>query len=629
MSRLDFSRQLNNATHIGVQEHVSTDNDHADILASLRAVSGLNEDFLDDGVFGGCRENDQQSSSSSSLIGPDDSDPTDLSDPFFDRPSLLQVHQHQPLFMVNEKLSFEDDLFGSPIALQSLSTTGRNMKIAGNLGIGQGRSTGKFGQRLHRRAQDVSLAAVVQNSQWNNCLLEQPDGSPPDTPGSCTELNLMDGGDLSPDFQHSVRPRTTLVSPPPSPANPALVRTTSESPRQQILDFSTELKAPKSELTLLEENCWANNSKRRYLSFDTNSAKPSNCSTNRVLTATQSLPLHQSKNPHHGSINHNATHTTRRRQDTFNLLAFDQIINSPCPDYYSRPKINMDFENEFYSLTGEYLTTSTQNHAQISPNAMQMNQGPYTSQISPNARYQNYMSNKRRRVSLPATAENLARFQNRNDVKIEYSALNLKCDFASFQNQGNVGRPRGSPSHAHVQQQAQVHAQHPSVSQATYGGFGEGSCAVCGDKARWQHYGVLACEGCKGFFKRSVQKDARYVCLGNMNCPIDKKTRTHCPYCRYKKCLGVGMIKNVVRTDVSSRRKAPKTKSVNTPSPHAGRAGTSTKVERAPDAQGRHLAVAQSMTTANVLPAYHIGTTAATSEQQSADTMQSLYDTYI
>jgi len=83
-----------------------------------------------------------------------------------------------------------------------------------------------------------------------------------------------------------------------------------------------------------------------------------------------------------------------------------------------------------------------------------------------------------------------------------------------------------------------------SSHDVNYGGFGEGVCAVCGDKARWQHYGVLACEGCKGFFKRSVQKNAQYVCLGSKNCQIDKKTRTHCPFCRYQKCLSVGMIKN-------------------------------------------------------------------------------------
>ncbi|XP_072268159.1 nuclear receptor subfamily 4 group A member 3 [Pyxicephalus adspersus] len=78
---------------------------------------------------------------------------------------------------------------------------------------------------------------------------------------------------------------------------------------------------------------------------------------------------------------------------------------------------------------------------------------------------------------------------------------------------------------------------------------GEGSCAVCGDNAACQHYGVRTCEGCKGFFKRTVQKNAKYVCLANKTCPVDKKRRNRCQYCRFQKCLSVGMVKEVVRTD--------------------------------------------------------------------------------
>ncbi|XP_073204367.1 oxysterols receptor LXR-alpha isoform X3 [Lepidochelys kempii] len=42
--------------------------------------------------------------------------------------------------------------------------------------------------------------------------------------------------------------------------------------------------------------------------------------------------------------------------------------------------------------------------------------------------------------------------------------------------------------------------------------LGNEVCSVCGDKASGFHYNVLSCEGCKGFFRRSVIKGAQYVC---------------------------------------------------------------------------------------------------------------------
>lgn len=70
-------------------------------------------------------------------------------------------------------------------------------------------------------------------------------------------------------------------------------------------------------------------------------------------------------------------------------------------------------------------------------------------------------------------------------------------------------------------------------------------CAVCGDTAACQHYGVRTCEGCKGFFKRTVQKGSKYVCLAEKACPVDKRRRNRCQFCRFQKCLMVGMVKEV------------------------------------------------------------------------------------
>uniref|UniRef100_A0A4W6FLG3 Nuclear receptor subfamily 1, group D, member 4a n=1 Tax=Lates calcarifer TaxID=8187 RepID=A0A4W6FLG3_LATCA len=67
-------------------------------------------------------------------------------------------------------------------------------------------------------------------------------------------------------------------------------------------------------------------------------------------------------------------------------------------------------------------------------------------------------------------------------------------------------------------------------------------CKVCGDIASGFHYGVHACEGCKGFFRRSIQQNINYkMCVKNENCLIMRMNRNRCQHCRFKKCLSVGM----------------------------------------------------------------------------------------
>ena len=69
----------------------------------------------------------------------------------------------------------------------------------------------------------------------------------------------------------------------------------------------------------------------------------------------------------------------------------------------------------------------------------------------------------------------------------------------------------------------------------------EALCLVCGDKASGKHYGVQSCDGCRGFFKRSIRRILEYVCKENGNCVVDVARRNQCQSCRFKKCLNVKM----------------------------------------------------------------------------------------
>ncbi|XP_029426738.1 nuclear receptor subfamily 1 group I member 3 isoform X1 [Nannospalax galili] len=72
------------------------------------------------------------------------------------------------------------------------------------------------------------------------------------------------------------------------------------------------------------------------------------------------------------------------------------------------------------------------------------------------------------------------------------------------------------------------------------------NCAVCGDRATGYHFHALTCEGCKGFFRRTMSKSIGPICPFAGSCVVSKAQRRHCPACRLQKCLNAGMRKDMI-----------------------------------------------------------------------------------
>ncbi|KAI0207833.1 hypothetical protein LSAT2_007485 [Lamellibrachia satsuma] len=67
-------------------------------------------------------------------------------------------------------------------------------------------------------------------------------------------------------------------------------------------------------------------------------------------------------------------------------------------------------------------------------------------------------------------------------------------------------------------------------------------CQVCGEKASGNFFGALVCLPCKTFFIRcSSEEVSTFRCRVDFNCEVTGSRRSKCKYCRYRKCIAVGM----------------------------------------------------------------------------------------
>uniref|UniRef100_A0A8C4N8L6 Estrogen receptor 2 n=1 Tax=Eptatretus burgeri TaxID=7764 RepID=A0A8C4N8L6_EPTBU len=101
-----------------------------------------------------------------------------------------------------------------------------------------------------------------------------------------------------------------------------------------------------------------------------------------------------------------------------------------------------------------------------------------------------------------------------------------------------------------------LHGDSPRMTRETH------FCAVCSDLASGYHYGVWSCEGCKAFFKRSIQGKTNYVCPATNQCTIDKNRRKSCQACRLRRCHEVGMVRDACQRE---RRASCPTKKAEPP----------------------------------------------------------------
>jgi len=80
-------------------------------------------------------------------------------------------------------------------------------------------------------------------------------------------------------------------------------------------------------------------------------------------------------------------------------------------------------------------------------------------------------------------------------------------------------------------------------------------CVVCNDYATGYHFNAMTCEGCKGFFRRTVKNKRNFSCSFENKCAVTRQNRRQCQSCRFHKCLSKGMKRECILSDTELNKK--------------------------------------------------------------------------
>ncbi|XP_068127071.1 nuclear receptor subfamily 1 group I member 2 [Hyperolius riggenbachi] len=109
-----------------------------------------------------------------------------------------------------------------------------------------------------------------------------------------------------------------------------------------------------------------------------------------------------------------------------------------------------------------------------------------------------------------------------------------------------------------MEEEAEEEEDEPPNSPVTLDEEDDGEpkiCKACGDKATGYHFNAMTCEGCKGFFRRAMKRNLRLSCPFQNSCVINRSNRRHCQACRLKKCLDIGMKKELIMSDEAVKKR--------------------------------------------------------------------------